>query len=365
MKEEITSLELKYATIELQELIGGRIDKIYQLDREFLLTMHVRVKGRKRLKIMSNAVYLTDYKEEFPETPPGFCAFLRKRLNGSIIKSIEQKNFERILEIKFEAKEQNYVMIIELFAQGNVVLCSEDYKIISALESHKWKDRTVRGGIEYEFPPTQTNVTEMNHKEFVDTIKNSDMDSIVKTLAVNMGLGGLYAEELCVLSGIDKTKEKISPGDTKKLYDNLQKLLKKKLKPNMVDKEILPFELKSLKKAEKYFETFSEAMDSKFSKKMIASHSNKSEEKKNVELKKIQAIIDQQEKTIKGLEISDVENTKKGEFIYENYEKIKKILDDMNIARDKFSWEEIKEELKNHKIIKQVNEKEGTIVIDV
>jgi len=35
------------------------------------------------------------------------------------------------------------------------------------------------------------------------------------------------------------------------------------------------------------------------------------------------------------------------------------------LAREKYSWKEIKEKLKGHKVIKEINEKEGIIVVDV
>ncbi|MFH1770922.1 MAG: NFACT family protein [archaeon] len=366
MQTEISSLELFHMTKELVDVVGGRIDKIYQKDREFLFTMHVRGKGRKMLKIMPNAIYLTEYKEEFSETPPGFCKFLRKKTANSTIAKIEQKDFERIIEIDFEGKEDSYRMIVELFNKGNVIFCDKDYKIISALESHKWKDRTLRGGIKYEFPPSQTNILFSDEKDFAKIIKESNKDSIVKILAIDFGLGGLYAEEICALTKIDKEKKKLTAAEIKKVLGELKKLLKKKIKSNITCKEILPFDLKLFEKEEKqYFDSFSEAIDSKFSKKIISTQKNFAEEKKDAGLDKIKAIIKQQEQTIKGMGKSEKENTEKGEFIYEHYEEIKKILEDMNIARKKFSWEEIKERLKGHKVIKKINESEGTITIEL
>ena len=77
MKNEISALDLYYLEKELQEIVGGRIDKIYQEKRSFLITMHVRGKGKFMLKINPNNLYLTEDKEEFPSTPPGYCTLLR------------------------------------------------------------------------------------------------------------------------------------------------------------------------------------------------------------------------------------------------------------------------------------------------
>ncbi|MBC8501433.1 MAG: NFACT family protein [DPANN group archaeon] len=366
MREEISSLELFYIVKEFQEFIGGRIDKVYQKNREFLFTMYVSGKGKKLLKVMPNMTYLSDYKEEFPSVPPGFCKFLRKHLGNTIIRKITQKAFERIVEIIFEGKEKRLLMIIELFSNGNLVLCNEDYKVMSALESHKWKDRTVRGGIKYEYPPVQVDTLSLKEEEFADIIKKSDKDSIVKTLAVDFGLGGTYAEELCLLSKVEKTKKKITRKEVKQLYKCLRALLSKNIKANIVGKEILPFKLKLFEKEEKkFFNSFNEAIDSKFSEKITADQKKVVEDKKSEELEKARLIIKQQEEMIEGLERSSEENKRKGEFIYENYEQIKNILTEIIKAKEKFSWKDIKEKLKGHKVIKQVNEKEGKITVEL
>ena len=55
----------------------------------------------------------------------------------------------------------------------------------------------------------------------------------------------------------------------------------------------------------------------------------------------------------------------KGELIYHKYNLIKEVLDEINKASKKYSWKEIKEKLKEHKIIKEVNEKERKIIIEL
>lgn len=366
MKEEISSLELYYAVKEFQDIIGGRIDKIYQYKRDFTLTMHVSGKGRKLLKITPNIVYLTNYKEEFPSEPPGFCKFLRKYLGNTTIKRIEQIGFERIIEITFESKENKFYLIVEIFGNGNVILCDENHKVMSALESHKWKDRIVRGGIEYEYPPEKINLLTVEKEELKQVIDSSKKDSIVKTLAVNIGLGGIYAEELCIISKIEKTKSKLSLQDISVLYKILKSLLRKKIKANTVDNEVLPFELEFFKNRKKiFYASFNEAMDAELSKAIKEKQVSDVNQVKNKELERINIILQQQQTTIDGLEKSSEENQRKGEFIYEHYEEVKKILDDINKAREKFSWNEIKEKLKGHKVVKQINEKEGKITIEI
>ena len=72
-----------------------------------------------------------------------------------------------------------------------------------------------------------------------------------------------------------------------------------------------------------------------------------------------------QEAKIIELQKSADENQRKGEAIYEKYQLAFSILEEIKKARKTHSWKEIKEKLKGHKIIKEVNEKTGEIVLDI
>ena len=150
MNNETSSLELSCLIKEFQVLIGGKIDKIYQQKsnkREFLFRMHVPSHGKKQLRVIAPGfIYLSEYKQEFTDSPPGYCTFLRKHLGNARIEAVRQVNFERIVEIIFDAKEGKLILIIELFSKGNIILCKEDYTIISPLENQRWKDRTASDG---------------------------------------------------------------------------------------------------------------------------------------------------------------------------------------------------------------------------
>ena len=76
----------------------------------------------------------------------------------------------------------------------------------------------------------------------------------------------------------------------------------------------------------------------------------------------MEMIIKQQEDTISGLKKSVKENQEKAELIYENYDKIKNILEKIKEARKTMSWEEIKKELPNNV---KIDEKEKKIILDM
>ena len=91
---------------ELQFLIGGRVDKIYQPSREETVIV-IRTKiGSKKLYISANAgsarVHVTEKNIDNPQTPPMFCMLLRKHIGGGRLIDIRQDGLERILFLDFE-----------------------------------------------------------------------------------------------------------------------------------------------------------------------------------------------------------------------------------------------------------------------
>ena len=76
-------------------------------------------------------------------------------------------------------------------------------------------------------------------------------------------------------------------------------------------------------------------------------------------------IMGEQEDTLNSLKSKEEENRKKAELIYNNYKLINEILEEINKASKKYSWKEIKEKLKGHKVVKDVDVKEKRVVVDI
>jgi predicted ribosome quality control (RQC) complex YloA/Tae2 family protein len=372
MKSELTSLDLYYLVKEFQELVGARVDKFYEQaedKKEFLFVFHKSSIGKTMLRIhLPNIVYLTEYKQVFPETPPGFCMFLRKHLGGGKIKEVRQKGFDRILEIVFDTKEGVRILICELFSKGNMVLVDEEHKIKGLLESQNWEARTVRGGAKYEYPPTQAATSELGEDQIKKIIASSNKDSVVKTLAMDLGLGGLYAEEACSRAKIDKDKKSLDDSELKKLSDAVKGLFNQEVKANKVNDEIVPFYLAAgatngAKRVD--YDSFSKALDDNLSIKAMNVGQDKVIKEKQTKHDKTSLVIEKQEQRLKELELGIAENQRKGELIYEHYQEIKELLDNINIDRKKMGWDELKKKYADNKLIKSINEKKGEIIVEM
>jgi len=358
MTYEISSTMLYFLEKELRVLEGGKIEKIYQLDKETILLRIYTQNGKKTLRItMPSMICLTKQEYEAPMNPPGFCMFLRKYLTNARIINISQKEFERILEIKFSTKQEEYILIIELFKPGNIILCkkeSEELTVINAHQKQIFKDREILARKQYIYPPLLINPIKISETEMFTMINESDRN-LVKTMAQKLGFGGIYAEELLARASVNKEKEKITKEDANKIINAIKEFFEEEIKPSVDKKNIYPFEMKTIKTESA--DDLNEAIDNTALLQEIEKKTNTTEKKKN----KTQSLVEIQEQMIKKLEKEIQENQEKGEFIYSNYQDFKKLIDEANNIRNKNGLDTLEKIMKQNKKFISINKKEKEI----
>jgi len=358
--QQLSGIELKKIENELQFLVNGKVDKIYMLDKKDLLfNIHKTGIGKVSVRVfLPNVIYVTSKKYDSPTKPPGFCTFLRKYLGNSRLRKIEMVNSERILNLEFETKDEKFHLFLEFFDKGNAIMTDENLIIKSPLETQIWKDRTIRGGIKYEFPKKDYDLFKLTKEEFfklVDTNTNKKIE-ISKFLSM-LGFGKDYSEEILKKVKLDAKKIVLNEKEKTDVFNTINKFLKNDFKPVVSNKKAY---LTKKNKDDKIFETFSGALDY-----LIEPIKKKIENKNEKKITKIEKIIEAQSKRKKTLLTESVEKQKKGEIIYENYLLIKDILENINKAKKKFKPEEIKNKLKDHEIIKDIDLSTGKITLEI
>ena len=343
----LSALDIKYAVRELKVLEGAIFDKIYQpLKKEFLIQFHKSGEGKKILRvIVGEAIFLASGRDN-ADNPSGFIMFLRKSLDQARAEKIEQKGFERIVEITFS---NGMKIIIELFSKGNFVLADEDEKILACLEEQEWRDRKVEKGEKYEYPPSREDPFRLDANEFQKILNTSEKDSVVKALAVDFGFSGKYAEEICKRAGVEKKKKKV---DVNKIFSQAQALGMHKINANIVrfgDSTIVnPIEMVIYDIAEKeYFKSFNDALDYYYS--------NLPDKEEAKDKKKIWNVIKKQKEHIIELEKKSTEYKIIGDIIYSNYNLIEDLINEVKSRK----WD-----VKND-FIKELKKSEGKFVVNI
>ena len=162
-------LNLHASVIEMQRLlVGGKIDKVQQPERdELLLGVHTNCGNYKLLLSASAAntrAHLTEVKRTNPADAPMFCMLLRKRILGGRIISVDQPNMDRVLVLTIEAQNDlgdlvPYRLIAEIMGKhSDVVLVNEKGMIVDAIRHVGVGMSNVRlllPGVQYELPPQQ------------------------------------------------------------------------------------------------------------------------------------------------------------------------------------------------------------------
>ena len=368
---QLSALDINYIVKELQNLIGGKIEKIHQQEKprdEFLLNIHIPSKGKTLVYItLPQTIAIADFKPSFPNTPPSFCSSLRRKITNARIKSITQHEFDRIIIFELSTKQGESKLIIELFSSGNIILIDEDDKILSTLHPKIYsEERKILPGKKYAFPKSQTNVLKISKKEFEECLTESTKDKIVTSLAIDCSLGGLYAEELLHLTKIDKNDDprKLKQEQKDDLFKKLKELLNSEAKANRCGKIAVPINIEHLE-CTPSTKSFGQLLAEDTLSNLEKSEETQANKEKKELLSKVQKIIRSQKQQIKGLEKAEEENTKKGEFIYTHYSEIDKLLKSIREKRKTKTWDEIKKEMEKTPYFVNLDEHEGRITIKI
>ncbi len=162
-------LTLSFVARELhQKLVGGRIDKITQPEKDMLVLL-IRSQGENhRLLLCASPNYarahLTRQTPINPPEPPMFCMLMRKHLQGGRIISVKQIGGDRVLHVETENADelgviQTQTLILEIMGRhSNLIVVDGKGKILDAIR-HVSGDmsrvREVLPGLPYDPPPSQ------------------------------------------------------------------------------------------------------------------------------------------------------------------------------------------------------------------
>lgn len=363
MKEEMSSVDVYAVVLELQFLIDSKLEKAYQhTPDEIRLKLQEFKTGKYDLILEAGKrLHLTEHPRESPKLPPSFPMMLRKYMMGGRITRIAQHNFDRIVEIDVVRAGVRNTLVAELFSQGNVILLDQDRRIMMPLRSLKMKDRDVLRGEQYEFPPPQLSPLDASVDSLKAIFERSDRD-VVRTLATETSIGGMYAEEALALAGVEKNKPAKSLVDSEiqlvvnGLNELFRPLKEGDLKPNIVlrdgkEVDVLPIELGRYANDRKvYFESFNKALDEYYSKHIVAEAKAEVVEKKAEKLGVLERRLKQQQDAIAKFEKEEAENVRKGELIYAEYAAVDEIIQVIKGARSRgISWDDIRKTLKDAK----------------
>ncbi len=335
-KTRLSSIDVRILSKELyRRLNSARVEKVYQISgRELKIKLHRTGEESVNLIVAPNFLCISRYIRPAPKEASSFAMQLRKHLSGGFIRDVKQHGFDRILEIITENRGKIHTLIIELFSKGNVILLNSDKKIIGLLEWQRWRHRKLGVGQTYEYPPAGIDTPSIDVEEFNRILSGSER-SIAATLATEFGLGGLYAEELCLNSGIEKNQISRDIDEKKRgiLFKSLHKLFDRELDVRIIIRggkmvDIVPFELEIYKGfSQKEQASFNDAIDEYFSVHEFEDKEERVEGRFGERLKRLRGIERRQRDSLNKLRKKSEDYKKAGDLIYQNLQEVESIMD--------------------------------------
>lgn len=352
---------------ELDSILSqGNILNIYEIGNLLLLKIKTKNNEKRNLIIQNDTrVNITNYGYPIPKFPTQYITSIRKLMKNRRILSISQYNFDRIIIIELSSYDgEPWKFIIELFNKGNYVLIDEKSIVKIANSYKKFRDRDILANREYIFPKQRgKSFLTLNQEEFFAFFINSD-EEVVRILARNINISGLYSEEICFRAGIEKTEtgSNLNEDTLKKLFSAFKalrnNLLFGEINAHVVLDEdgnqisIQPFDLFLFQKHQKkYFQSFNEAVDYYYS-QIDANKVKSSYNGLDNQIESQEQILKKQIEYLEELKALKEKFYAYGDFIYAHFSLFQKLLGTILEALNKgYSIYEI-----NNRLLKAKNE---------
>ena len=207
-------LTLGFVAREMEEvLVGGRIDKVTQPEKDTLVLLIRAGSANQRLLLCASPnnarCHLTAQNYPNPLEPPMFCMLLRKQLLGGRIMSLKQIGGDRVVHLTVDTVDElgdhvNRVLILEVMGRhSNLILTDGNGRIIDAAR-HVSQDmsrvRLIQPGLTYAPPPGQDKLdpAEATAEKLLPYLEKNAALPLQKALGQSLsGYSAQAARELC------------------------------------------------------------------------------------------------------------------------------------------------------------------------
>ncbi len=333
----MSGVDLVAVTAELRRMLPLWIHKVYQReDRVCVIRLNNKDREKSTLLIdPGRRFHLLAQMPPMPQIPPAFAMFLRKYLTGGRVDDVRQQGLTRTVVMDIRKSDQVYHLIIEVFDDGNIILCGEDYTIIQPLTRQRFKDRDIFPGQPYIFPPADISL--ITPAAFDEQLKQDDRD-IIRALAIGSYLGGMYAEYICRETGTQKDTLAAS-ADAEAIHAAVHRLLDRVVstpEPVITKTGCHPLDLGG--EVLSRYDRMNDALAAYFPDTV--------EKEKKAEKQKISRedrIRHQQAEAIKKFEKTIEKNELLAATLYEQYQEVTGVIDTLAKASATRSWQEIEE----------------------
>ena len=303
----LAGIELRYLVDTISEQVHGYyVSNIYGITKDSILfKLHHTEKSDLFMMVSTYGVWLTKVKIDQIE-PNRLLKRLRSDLLRLKLKKIEQIGAERIAYFTFEGFGKEFVLVGEFFGDGNILLCSNEMKILALQHSIEVRHRKLSVGLEYVVPPNNgLDIFNIVQSDF-DELKTTDLVA-AKWFGRTLGLPKKYVEGIFDIANVDGKKigNLLTDEEIKIIFETTRKIVTDVITGNheaIIVKnektEVLPVKLGKLNGEITPASSFIDGLDTVFTENIVSKGKSIQSSSSDKKIKELQTQISEQQKAI-------------------------------------------------------------------
>ena len=303
----LAGIELRYLVDTISEQVQGYyISNIYGITKDSILfKLHHTEKSDLFMMVSTSGVWLTKVKIDQME-PNRLLKRLRSDLLRLKLKKIEQIGAERIAYFTFEGFGKEFVLVGEFFGDGNILLCSNEMKILALQHSIEVRHRKLSVGLEYVVPPNSgLDIFNIAQSDF-DELKTTDLVA-AKWFGRTLGLPKKYVEGIFDIGNVDGKKigNLLTDDEIRVIFETTKKIVANVTtgnhEPIIVKNEkieVLPVKLGKLDGEITPADSFIDGLDTVFTNNIVTKGKSIQSSASDKKIKELQTQISEQQKAI-------------------------------------------------------------------
>jgi predicted ribosome quality control (RQC) complex YloA/Tae2 family protein len=229
---ELSGVELSFLInkIKAQVTTGYYVSSVIPVTRNsFLFKLHHTTEPDIILMISTMGIWITTLKFKSMEHN-ALGEIFKSNLERSKIETITQPGSERIAIFYFRQPTEGLrIVVVEIFAEGNIILCDDKMIILAILKPIEVKHRTLSVGSVYKPPPNRgMDLFSLSLDEFTRSRNNPEFSTlpVAKWVGRITSLPKKFVEEVVTRSNVGaKTVGNLTAEDTKGIYSNTKTIV--------------------------------------------------------------------------------------------------------------------------------------------
>lgn len=352
-KRSMTSFDIAAVVQELKQLQGLKLNNIYYVGDVILLRFKGPGRDVRVAIVSGERIHLTSFDISDKGMPPPFIMGFRKYIRGASLVEIQQRGFDRIVEMVFESSGHKYKFIAEILPRGVAVLVNEDGRILQLDEQRVMKDRVVKRGANYVPPPgSSLHPLELSVEHVAGVVEGEG--EAARTLSRALGYPGEVVEEALARLRVNPSDSVTAlRGREEELVETLRAIYKESLEPGayiLYDEDgspvtVVPFEPRGL--VERYGlkvaakQSLSEALDQYFVEELRRLEADTATREIEAERRKLLASLEKAKQNLRELEEKLQAIEKRAQLLAERMAEVYEALECARRLRETAGWEHI------------------------